>query len=78
MDPFNGRQNEEEVFEIIRQPEGEAENGGGEEAAGDEYGYSEFLNEFGDGMEVEQQGNEDQTSIDCDDGSENGGPSEVY
>ena len=78
MDPFSGRQNEEEVFELIRQPGGEAENGGEEEAAGEEYGYSEFLNEHGDGMEVEQRGNEDQTSTDCDDDSENGGPSEVY
>ena len=84
MDPFGGRQNEEEVFEILRE-QGEQENyGGGEEVDGDEYGYEEFLNEFGDGNEVEQQRNEEEnggpseeTSIDCDDGSENGGPSEV-
>ena len=83
MDPFSGRQNEEQVFEIIREPDGEAENGGEEEDAGEEYGYSDFLNDYGDGMEVEQERNDNcdddyGDGIDCDDGSENSGPSEVY
>jgi len=41
------------------------------------------LNDYGDGMEVEQEGNDNcdddyGDGIDCDDGSENSGPSEVY
>ena len=59
---YSGRDREEEVFDIIRRPEGGAEDGG-----------SEFLNDFGDGMEVEQR-DEAQTSIDCDDDSQNVGP----
>jgi hypothetical protein len=55
--------------------DGGAEDGG----AGD---GSKFLNESGEGMEVEQR-DEAQTSTDCDDGSQNVGPTltksgEVY
>ena len=71
MDPFNGRDREEEVFAIIRQPEGGAE-------AGSEFDGSEFLNEDGDGMELERR-DEAHTRSESDDGSQNVGPSaEVY
>ena len=70
MDHFNGRDGEEDIFAIIRQPEGGAEAGGAE--AG-----SQFLNESGDGMELERR-DEAQTSIECDASSQNVGPSEVY
>ena len=70
---YIGRDREEEVFDIIRRPEGGAEDGG----AGD---GSEFLNDSGEGMELENvEGLELQTSTDCD---ENVGPltksGEVY
>ena len=72
MDCFNSRDNEEDIFAIVRQSEVD-----GAEDIGAEDG-SQFLNESGQGMEVE---NEAQTSHECDDDSENGGhpPSgEVY
>ena len=72
MDQFNSRDNEEDIFAIVRQSEV-----GGAEDIGEEDG-SQFLNESGQGMEVE---NEAQTSHECDDDSETGGhPSsgEVY
>ena len=70
MDQFNGRDGEEDIFAIIRQPEGEAEASGAEDG-------SQFLNESGDGMELERR-DEAQTSTECDDGSQNVGLSEVY
>ena len=80
MDPFNGRDREEEVFAIIWQTDGAeaggAESGGAE--AGSKFDGSEFLNEDGDGMELGQR-DEAHTSSESDDGSQNVGPSaEVY
>ena len=77
MDPFNSRDNEEDIFAIVRQSEVDGEKEIGAEDIGAEDG-SQFLNESGQGMEVE---NEAQTSHECDDDSETGGhpPSgEVY
>ena len=76
----SGREREEEVFDIIRQPEGGALEGGAEE--GPAIDGSEFLNETGEGLELEQR-DEAQTSVDCDDDSHNVGPAvtkscEVY
>ena len=53
---YSGRDREEEVFYIIRRPEGGAEDGG----AGD---GSEFLNDSGEGMELERR-DEGQTNND--------------
>ena len=64
MDQFNSRDNEEDIFAIVRQSEV-----GGAEDIGAEDG-SQFLNESGQGMEVEAEA---QTSIECDDDSETGG-----
>ena len=65
MDPFGGREGEEEMLDIISQPRGGAEDG------------SQFLNDSGPGMELERR-EEAQTSTECDDGSQNVGPSQVY
>ena len=65
MDPFGGREGEEEMLDIISQPRGGAEDG------------SQFLNDSGPGMELERR-EEAQTSIECDDGTQNVGPSKVY
>jgi len=65
MDPFGGREGEEEMLDIISQPRGEAEDG------------SQFLNDSGPGMELERR-EEAQTSTECDAGSQNVGPSQVY
>ena len=76
MDHFSGRDNQEDIFDIIWQPEGGAEAGGAE--AGLEFDGSEFLNEDGDGMELDRR-DEAHTSSESDDGSQNVGPSaEVY
>ena len=66
MDDFNSRHLESrhlenEVFDILREPVGEAEAGGTEDG-------SEFLNDSGPGMEEEQR-DEAQTSIECNDNS---------
>ena len=76
MDDFGCRDHEEDMFALIRQPEGGAEVAGAEDI-GTEDG-SQFLNESGQGMEVE---NEEQTSHECDGDSKTSGhpPSgEVY
>ena len=52
----SGRDREEDMFDIIRHPEGGAEDGG----AGD---GSEFLNDTGEGMEEPEQRDEAQTSL---------------
>ena len=65
MDPFNNREGEEEMLDIIRRPRGGAEDG------------SQFLNESGPGMELERR-EEAQTSPECDNGSKNVGTSQVY
>ena len=68
MDHFNGRDHEEDIFALIRQPEGGAEDG------------SQFLNESGPGMELERR-DEAQRSTECDDESQIGGhpqSGEVY
>ena len=78
MDHFNGRDHEEDIFAIIRQPEGGAEVGGAEDGGAED--GSQFLNESGLGMELERR-DEAQTSIDCDDDSQIGGhpqSGEVY
>ena len=78
MDNFNIRDHEEDIFAILRQPEGGAEVSGAEDSGAKD--GSQFLNEFGPGMELERR-DEAQTSIECDDDSETGGhpPSgEVY
>ena len=69
MDPFNSRDNEEDIFAIVRQSEvGGAEDIEAEDIEAED--GSQFLNESGQGMEVED---EVQTSIECDDDSETGG-----
>ena len=73
MDNFNSRDHEDDIFAIIRQPEGGAEDSGAEDG-------SQFLNESGPGMELERR-DEAQTSIECDDDSQIGGhpqSGEVY
>ena len=55
----SGRDNEEDVFDIIRHAEGGEEEGPTTDGL-------EFLNPIGDGMEPEETV-EAQTSIDCDD-----------
>jgi hypothetical protein len=64
-----GRDGEEDLFEIIK--EGVAHDSGGDDG-GSEDG-SEFLNDAGEGMEIEAT-DEAQPSHDCDDGSYNVGP----
>ena len=59
----SSRENEDHMFDMIRDGEGGAPEGGQEEPITD---GSEFLNLTGDGMEPEQT-DEAQTSIDCDD-----------
>ena len=53
MDPFNGRDHEEDIFALIRQPEGGAEVGGAEDSGAED--GSQFLNESGPGMELERR-----------------------
>jgi hypothetical protein len=65
---YSGRDREEELFKIIEG--GEAHDGGAEDG-------SQFLNESGEGMELEPR-HEAQTSTDCDDGSQNVGPLTIY
>ena len=65
MDDFNSRDHEEEMFALIRQPEGGAEVAGAEDIVAED--GSQFLNESGQGMEME---NEAQISIECDDDSQ--------
>ena len=62
MDHFNSRDNEEDIFAIVRQSEGGAEVGGAEYIGAED--GSQFLNESGLGMEVEDEA---QMSIECDD-----------
>ena len=69
MDPFHTREGEDELFTLINSPR--AEDGGAEDSGADD--GSQFLNDSGPGMELEVQ-----TSTECDDGSRNVGPSEVY
>jgi hypothetical protein len=59
----SGRENEPQMFDIIRHGEGGVPEGGEEGPTTD---GSEFLNLTGDGMEPEETV-EAQTSIDCDD-----------
>ena len=63
-----GRNNEEDIFAIIRDTEG------GSEEEGPTTNGSEFLNLTGEGMEPEQIRDEAQTSVDCDDDDHNVGP----
>jgi hypothetical protein len=68
-----GVEGEDKMYALIQ--EGGAGDGGAEDG-------SEFLNESGEGMEVEQP-HKAQTSVDCEDGSQEIGPaltksSEVY
>ena len=48
MDNFNNRDGEEDIFAIMREPAGGAEDSGAEDG-------SQFLNESGPGMELEQR-----------------------
>ena len=73
MDYFNNRDNEDEIFVIVRQSEVGAEDSGVEDG-------SQFLNESGPGVELERR-DEAQPSIECDDDSQIGGhpqSGEVY
>ena len=73
MDHINSRDQEEDIFALIRQPEGGAEVGGAEDG-------SQFLNKSAPRMELERR-DEAQTSIECDDDSQIGGhpqSGEVY
>jgi hypothetical protein len=75
MDPFSaGREGEEELFGYMRTDADEAENNGGEEGGAD---GSEFLNDSGPGMELED-GDDGGSEHDNDGGSEDVGPPEVY
>ena len=89
MDPFNSsRQNEEEMFDILNdKPIGD----GAEEAGADDLDEREFLNDYGEGLEMARRGGEglemarrdgeSQTSTECDDDSQIGGhpqSGEVY
>ena len=89
MDPFNSsRQNEEEMFEILNdKPNGD----GAEEARADVVDEREFVNDYGEGLEMERRDGEglemargddvSQTSTECGDDSQTGGPppsGEVY
>ena len=76
-----GRDHEEELFKIIN--EGAAHDGGGDDGGAED--GSEFLNDAGEGMEIEARDearDEEQTSDHSDDGSYNVGPltksDEVY
>ena len=62
MDPFNNRDNDEDIFAIVRQSEVDGAEDIGAEDIGAEDG-SQFLNDSGQGMEVEDEA---QTSIECD------------
>ena len=78
MDNFNSRDREEDVFTIIRQPEGGNEVGGAEDSGAED--GSQFLHESGPRMEPERR-DEAQTSIECDEDSQIGGhpqSGEVY
>ena len=78
MDHFNSRDHEEDMFDILRQPEGGPEVGGAEDNGAED--GSQFLNESGPGMELARR-DEAQTSFECDDDSQNGGhpqSGEVY
>ena len=79
MDPFNSsRQNEEEIFEILNdKPTGD----GAEEARADVVDEREFVNDYGEGLEMTRRDGESQMSSECDDDSLTGGPppsGEVY
>ena len=78
MVPFNSsRQNEEEIFAILN----DKPAGGGAEDDGAPLDEREFLNDYGDGLEMARRDDESQTSSECDDDSQNGGPppsGEVY
>ena len=68
MDNFNNRDSEDDILAMIRQPEGGVEDD------------SQFLNDSGAGMEVDQR-DEAQTSVECNDDSQIGGhprSGEVY
>jgi hypothetical protein len=73
---YGGRDGEEEVLDIIHRG---AHDGGADDGGPDD--GSQYLNESGEGMELERR-DEAQTSTDCDDGSQNVGPltksGEVY
>ena len=73
----SGRENEHQLFDIIRHGEGGDRE---EEEEGRTTDGSEFLNPTGEGMEPEETV-EAQTSTDCDDDVHNVGPAvtgEVY
>ena len=79
MDPFNSsRQNEEEMFDILNdKPIGD----GAEEAGADDLDEREFLNDYGEGLEMARRDGESQMSTECGDDSQTGGPppsGEVY
>ena len=79
MDPFNSsRQNEEEMFNILNdKPVG----GGAEDDGADDLDEREFLKDYGEGLEMARRDGESQTSTECDDDSQTGGPppsGEVY
>ena len=65
MDPFGGREGEEDMFGILRTEDAGEENG------------SQFLNDSGPGMKI-VGASQPQISTECDDGSQNVGPPEVY
>ena len=78
MDNFNNRDGEEDIFAMMRQPEGGTEVGGAEDNRAED--GSQFLNDSGPGMEVDQR-DEAQTSVECNDDSQIGGhprSGEVY
>ena len=88
MDPFNSsRQNEEDIFAILNDKPAR----GGAEDDGADLDEREFLNDYGEGLEMARRDGEglemarrdgeSQTSTECDDDSQTGGPppsGEVY
>ena len=64
---FNDRDGDEVIFNIMRDPSGEAEDSGADQADG-----SQFLNDSGPGMELDRREGAE-TSIECDDDSQLGG-----
>ena len=66
MDNFNDRDGDEVIFNIMRDPSGGAEDSGADQDG------SQFLNDSGPGMELDQREGAE-TSIECDDDSQLGG-----
>ena len=68
MDNINsGRENEPEMFDIIRAEEGGVPGSEEQEEPNTNVDVSDFLNLTGDGMEPEESDGRAEESVDCDD-----------